>query len=364
MKTRIFSPCLAVTTLLVAACSPDDPSRGVASNYADVVDRSYREALERARELQAAIDRFLDAPGEETLAAARAAWIAARVPYGQTEAYRFYGGPIDDEETGPEGRVNAWPLDESWIDAIVDRPEEYPAITPEALAELNEKGGEKNIATGYHAIEYLLWGRDERVDGAGARPFADYVGHERRRQYLRAVTALLVEDLGRVATEWEAGRENYRARFVAEDARVSVGRILTGIGSLAGAELSGERMTVPFDTRNQEEEHSCFSDNTHADLVANAKGIQNVYLGRWGDLDGRGVDEWVREKDAALDERIRTDLETAIERLSLIPAPFDRAIVEPAGREKVEAAIQALRELTDGLARAVTVLGVQPGAPQ
>ena len=51
------------------------------------------------------------------LVPARKAWLAAREPYGQTEAFRFYGGPIDDAK-GPEGRINAWPLDEAYIDSV------------------------------------------------------------------------------------------------------------------------------------------------------------------------------------------------------------------------------------------------------
>jgi putative iron-regulated protein len=43
--------------------------------------------------------------------AAKEAWLTARQSYGPTEAYRPYGAPIDDDN-GPEGQLNACPLDE------------------------------------------------------------------------------------------------------------------------------------------------------------------------------------------------------------------------------------------------------------
>jgi putative iron-regulated protein len=161
----------------------------------------YGDALATAQALDKAPSHALIAtPSQVTLDAARTAWKAARVPYQQTEAYRF-GNPIVDDW---EGRVNAWPLDEGLIDYVdgaygteSDQNALYTAnviankeieidgkkvdaskITPEFLSgSLQEAGGiEANVATGYHAIEFLLWGQDLNGTGPGAgnRPFTDY----------------------------------------------------------------------------------------------------------------------------------------------------------------------------------------------
>ncbi|MCA9572117.1 MAG: iron-regulated protein, partial [Myxococcales bacterium] len=180
-----------IAVLLLACTGEPTPTRPEAfvfpantadavSNYAAIVEATYADTLAGAKALDAAVGAFVAAPSDTTLADARDAWRASRVPYLQTEVFRFYEGPIDDPETGPEGLLNAWPLDEHYIDyvegdpdtGIVNGTEPLDGATLEAL---NEVGGEKNIATGYHAVEFLLWGQDHSDTGPGDRPYTDYV---------------------------------------------------------------------------------------------------------------------------------------------------------------------------------------------
>src|SRR5439155_5439287 len=190
------------------------------------------------------------------------AWLAARVPYSQTEVCRFYDGPIDQLE----GAVNAWPIDENYIDYVADNPEAgvinavstFPAVSRELILSLNEKEGKKNVSTGFHAIEFLLWGQDMSATGPGDRPWSDYASGgrnaDRRRQYLRIVTDLLVENLQTVAAAWTDGnRGNYRSEFLAMDPDAALANILKGMGALSGPEVAGERMTVPYETKEQED---------------------------------------------------------------------------------------------------------------
>src|SRR6185295_1928748 len=152
--------------------------QAVITNYAAVADATYQDALGGARSLKAAVHAFLKQPSESAMKAARQAWLDARVPYLQTEAFRFYDGPIDQVE----GLVNAWPLDENYVDYVQDNPsagiinavEQYPVLSLELIVSLNEKEGEKSISTGFHAIEFLLWGQDLNPDGPGNRPWRDY----------------------------------------------------------------------------------------------------------------------------------------------------------------------------------------------
>ena len=145
----------------------------------------------------------------------------------------------------------------------------YPSLTQATLLEANERDSEVNISSGYHAIEFLLWGEDTSETGPGDRPFTDFVdggtrpNADRRRQYLTLATRQLIEDLESVQVQWALGQDNYARRFTAEAPKEAVLKILTGLGSLSGAELAGERMAVAYDNKDQEDEHSCFSDNTH-----------------------------------------------------------------------------------------------------
>ena len=343
-------------------------------NYAAIVHANYEAAVTGAEALKGAVDALVASPSEANLELAREAWITARVPYGQSESYRFYGGPIDDDD-GPEGRINPWPLDEGYIDyvegndlsGIINHPDEFPTITKELIAEKNELGGEKNLSAGYHAIEFLLWGQDKSANGPGDRPFTDYMtggtgtaaNQERRAAYLTLVTELLVDDLHAVEEQWEPGEPgNYVEAFLAAPPEDGVKKMLTGMGSLAGAELSRERMNNALQEQDQEEEHSCFSDNTLADLLGNATAVENVYLGRYGALDGPGLDELVRAKDSALDDRMKAQLTAAREAIQAIPGPFDQAISSDSGRVKVEAAISSLKAVTDTIVEVATLLGV------
>lgn len=303
----------AAMLLGVSAQAQTTEPKAVVQQYATLVYANYSDVLTSAQALQKAIHAFTAAPSEQGLADARKAWLAAREFYGQTEAFRFYSGPIDDEK-GPEGRLNSWPLDESYIDRVVGKPASGIVNNPKvkinkaALAKLNERGGEENIAAGWHAIEFLLWGQDLSDTGPGDRSFEDYVNGkapnaDRRRAYLTTATELLMDDLGYLVKAWQPSAKNYRAKFE-QGGIASVRKMIVGMGSLSRGELAGERLEVAMNTQDKEDEHSCFSDNTHRDVVANAQGIENVWLGSYKRLDGSLVQgaslkDLVASKDAA-----------------------------------------------------------------
>ena len=371
---------MAVGVLFTAGCGPnaleESRARPVITRYAEMVSTNYTDALTQAQALKVAVDNFVANPTDAGLKAARQAWLTSRDPYSQSETYRFYGGPIDNDETGPEGRINSWPLDESFIDSVQGNPNSgiinsQDVLSEDYLAAANERGdSEVNIATGYHAIEFLLWGQDFNANGPGDRPYTDFVdgskntrpNADRRRAYLSLVTNMLVEDLTSVQTQWTASQDNYRKEFTSEAPKDAVLKMLTGMGSLSGAELSGERMTVAYDNKDQEDEHSCFSDNTPADLYNNALGIQNVYLGRYGGVEGPGLDDLVAAVDPKLNEEMKQRLQASIDAIQAIPKPFDQAILgddSAPGRQKIKAAIDALHAQTDTTVKVATALGVQ-----
>lgn len=389
----------ALAMLLVAACSSDDDAKAptgpdaaaksaVVKQYVEVVRANYADSLAQMKQLQTAIDAFVAAPSQAGLENAKTVWTAARVPYLETEAYRFYNGPIDNEETGPEGAINGWPLDENFIDytfsdptaGLINKKDDagnflFPEITQDVIDEENGKGGDKNLSAGWHAIEFLLWGQDLNADGTphaegpGQRPYTDYVdggtaaNQDRRRAYLKAATDLMVEQFSAVVDQWNLDNaDSYGAKFVAGDPDVALTDILNGIGILATGELPRERMDNAYQTRDQEEEHSCFSDTTNQDLVHNGIGIQNVYLGQYGTTTGASLGELVKSVDAALDAKTRSDIAAAIAATQAIPAPFDQAILgddSSDGRVKVKAAIDAWQPVSDDVAQIAEKLGLK-----
>ena len=190
----------------------------VVEHYATLVSTTYSDALAQAKTLQGDVNSFLAEPTAERMQKARDSWTAARLPYLQTEVFRFYEGPIDDED-GPEGLLNAWPMDEAYIDyvdgsptaGLVNNKADFPEIDAGVIESLNEKDGETNISCGYHAVEFLLGGQDFSADGPGSRPHTDYTtadNADRRGDYLRAVTDLVVEKLEGLVAEWMPGKDN------------------------------------------------------------------------------------------------------------------------------------------------------------
>lgn len=370
-----IAPAFATTP--AAAATSQIQAQDVLQHYSSLVYANYSDSIAAAKQMQQAIDAFIANPSQATQDAARKAWLNAREFYGQTEAFRFYDGPIDNED-GPEGQINAWPMDESYVDYVVGDEKaglinnRSEAITKERLAELNEHDGEENISTGWHAIEFMLWGQDLNDNGPGARPFTDFIdgkapNADRRRQYLQVVTELLLEDLQSVADQWKPGvKDNFRAEFE-KGGEASLRKIFVGLGSLSRGELAGERLEVAMASRDQEDEHSCFSDNTHRDAVANAQGIQNVWLGSYTRLDGSelkgpGLRDWVAAHDKAVAEKTTLQIAKSVAAANAIPAPFDQAIQgarDSTARAKIQTTIDALTQQSKDLVEAAKAVGFE-----
>ena len=331
--------------------------------YSNLVHKTYSESLSKALILQKDLKNFVKNPGVMTQEIAKESWKLARSPYGQSEVFRFYNGPID-ADGGPEGRLNAWPLDEAYIDYVVGAPaagiindlNTYPEITKELLESLNEKDGEKNISTGYHAIEFLLWGQDLFADGTGRRSYEDYVvgktlNADRRAQYLIIASELLIDDLKGLVNEWAPNADNYRRTFTTQKQTDSLRDILAGIIYMTGDELSGERMYVAYETQGQEDEHSCFSDMTHMDIQWNFWGVENI-------LKATNLLDHPALRGMEITQSLKARLFKIHQMLAAIPAPFDQAILSPVARPLI---LESIEEM-EAFAKDLTIVSDKLGA--
>jgi putative iron-regulated protein len=397
---------LLATTALglgLAGVSRAQSAAEVLDAYADIAAAKYADSLIAARALETAVDALVSTPSAETLHAARAAWIAARVPYQQSEVYRF-GNPIVDDW---EGRVNAWPLDEGLIDYVdgadggpndenrlaalnvianpvftlsgaeIHATEITPALLQDSLHEAD--GIEANVATGYHAIEFLLWGQDLNGHGPGAgdRPWTDYAqgdacsggACDRRAAYLAAATALLVSDLDWMAAQWTEGGAARAA--LAADEQAGLTAILTGMGSLSYGEQAGERMRLGLMLNDPEEEHDCFSDNTHNSHYYAGLGVRNVYLGEYVRIDGSlvsgpSLSDLVAAADPGLDAEMRLRLSDTMMALSRIKTAAEAGFAydamlargNVAGAALIMGGVDALIAQTRSIERVVAALSL------
>ncbi|GJL88444.1 MAG: peptidase [Minwuia thermotolerans] len=378
-------------------------AEAVVETYADIAHAGYGDSLTTAEALRSAINALIAKPTAASLGAARAAWVAARAPYQQTEAYRFGNASVDDWE----GKVNAWPLDEGLIDYVdtsygdaagenrlytsnvianptltvngrqVDATLITPALLSETLHEAEEV--ESNVATGYHAIEFLLWGQDLSGTGAGAgqRPATDFDpanctggNCDRRIAYLTAATDLLITDLQEMVASW--GDDGASRQALLQDPQAGLSVILTGMGSLSYGELAGERMKLGLMLHDPEEEHDCFSDNTHNSHYFDQIGIRNVYTGHYRRVDGTVVSgpsmaDVVAHVAPDLDAELRARLDTTVAAMAVMKAraesieAYDQMIAEgnPVGNATVQAAIDGLIDQTRSIERIVAALKLQ-----
>ena len=397
VASALLGSALAIAPLCVAAETVT--AKTVMEHYVNLAHAGFSDTLSTGKVLQEKVNAFIANPTPETQQAAKAAWLAARVPYSQTEAFRF-GNPNVDAW---EGQVNAWPLDEGLIDYVKQDLYDHEEgnkfataniiagkepINAELLKASHEKGGsEANVATGYHAVEFLLWGQDFNAspNDAGTRAHTDYAkgdactngNCERRAEYLKAVTDLLVADLQTMADDWADAQDNYRKTFLALDEKEAMRRMLFGMGSLSLGELAGERMNVALLAHSQEDEHSCFSDNTHNDIAENARSIQNIFNGTYQRADGTKLEgaslaQLVASKDAKASETLVGKLSdtqqkvTAIVETAKKGEAFDQQIAaeNKKGNQRIKAAIAALRSQTGDIEAAAKALGIDNLSPE
>ncbi|MGP9821739.1 imelysin family protein [Salinarimonas sp. NSM] len=410
-RALLAATALAGLLATAPAFAAAPSAEAVVETYADIAHAMYADSLAAARNLRGAVDALLETPSDATLAAAREAWLAARVPYQQTEGLRFGNALVD----AWEGKVNAWPLDEGLIDYVDtdgygEESDENPLYTANVIANetirvgretidaatvdmdllkaLHEADGvEANVATGYHAIEFLLWGQDlNGTDaGAGDRPASDFAlgddctnGHcARRRDYLVAATDLLIADLEEMVAAWEDGGAA-RSDIAGKGAEGGLATILTGLGSLSYGELAGERMKLGLLLHDPEEEHDCFSDNTHNSHYYNQVGMQALYQGRYARTDGSvvegpGLADYAAAEAPEAAQAVSAAMEEAHARLAVMKQRADDGVeaydqmlalgnaegnaVLEAGVEGLVAQARALETLVADLGLTITVEG-------
>ena len=390
----------------------------ILAGYAKIAQVNYSDALNDAKALQMAIEEFASTPNAKTFANAKIAWLNSRESYGQTEIFRLANGPIDAEEGwvadtygSLEGQLNAWPLDENMIDYTIDANgkrtsgniidtvgsfnpggEDASAvnvsnITVDAITALNENGGDANVATGYHAIEFLLWGQDQDYSNfvkdaitngaktAGQRPLSDYISDKnapRRIAFLKAASAKIVSDLQTVASAWtENGlyKDAFLGKLSGADASKNLSRnealkqVIAGMGVFIKSELANERIAVAVLTPSEEDEHSCFSDNTHRDITTNYLGFRNILTSTYkNESYGKSMLNALPMEDKKRIISLMKSIETkiaSVNKVAMTSAHFDYQIQADNPQSKVIVKLKnEMRKLGDEMVNVANANGI------
>ncbi len=327
-----------------------------AYRYADIAYASYTDAATRALELKNALFHFATEPDANKLTETRAAWLATIDAYSKTEAFRFPGGPMDDDQALGD-KVGHWPLDQAYLDylqgipdcGLINDVETYPKIDEDLLLTLHKKDGPNRITLGFHPIQFLLWGQDTTPQGTNpqdpvSRPHTDFLADgsrpnaTRRLQYLIHAADLLLQHLEQAAAQWHPqDPENFRASFLSGDPKAAVQNVLTGLSTFLSHTLPS-KLQAPFPAA------------TTLILQANTTSLHNIYRGSYATTAGPGINTLIRAADPALQTQFRNTLQALILVIQQLPQQFHQALEEEEERSKIAEAIrhtQALQAILD-----------------
>ena len=254
-------------------------------------------------------------------------------------------------------------------------------ITVDAIASLNENGGDANVASGYHAIEFLLWGQDQDYSNflkdaitngalqAGNRPLSDFTSDKnakRRLAYLQVASEKIINDLELVSSAWEKNVDGTKGLYQAAlknqlkgenaskniDSKEALKQIIAGLGVFIKSELANERIAVAVLTPSEEDEHSCFSDNTHRDIANNYLGFKNILTATYdGKKFGKSLLDSVDKESKTRIENLMASIEkkiASVDEVARTKEHFDYQIKPESAQSKVIVKLKnELRKLGD-----------------
>jgi putative iron-regulated protein len=228
------------------------------------------------------------------------------------------------------------------------------------------------VTTGWHAIEFLLWGQANAPGEPGDRPVTDFLpgqpNNDRRRAYLKLVSDMLIEDLHYLVESWDPKNRNvYAGAFRLLNQREALGRIMNGVALLAGQELATTRLAGALDSGARDALTSPFSETSYQDLVFALYGFQNVWTGDQGGETRPGLGLLIGRVDPALAQKIGHAFDHAEQSVAALRTPLDRETLpappDSPARQDAERAIADLKRLASLVRDAGLKLGVQVFLP-
>lgn len=341
---------LVLALALLLGCTPlplSDGERRVALSTAtdQVILPTYAELSARTGELASLLDELANTPGDADLATIRRAYLDARTPVEEAQAFGF--GPATDLHSGAS--IDEAPIDVPKLDAELASDAEL------TLAHVRALGTNKR---GLHAIEYLLFPEDDAELEAAL--LADDVTGERRRQFASLCAAIVAANANVLRQAWDPENGNYAGQFSEPGGPASVAKTVqegldtllnetvvlselvsdVKLGSPLGATTGGR-----IDAAAQESERAGASIT---DMRSNLRGVRNIYFGSRDGSVGVSLSGLVRAKSPSVDLHARTALADAEAALLAIPEPLTDALAHSPAT--VAAAYDAMKVLKRVLA--------------
>ncbi|MBY0244375.1 MAG: hypothetical protein K2Q03_02860, partial [Sphingobacteriaceae bacterium] len=219
---------------------------------------------------------------EANLVKAQQAWLATRAVWEQAEGWLW--GPIADAEVDP--KIDSWPTKTADLDAVI-------ANNNLAVADIENL---ENSLKGFHPLEYILFGENK------SRKASDLT--TKQKLYLVSLTTHLTDLVVMVKNDFntyantemldvKASNKNFSSEY---QGLFTIANGLAGIIGEVG-DRDGGKMQDPINEflNNKNEpgnyEESQYAMNTLTDFYHNVVGVQNVYLGQYGAVKGKGLSD-------------------------------------------------------------------------
>lgn len=344
---------LILLGVLVLGCAPsalEDGERRLALRETTerVILPTYAELNTRAAELASLLEELEMSPADADLSATRQAYLDVRAPWEESQAFGF--GPAADLHA--QAGIDQSPIDTSKLEA------ELASESTLSDKYVRNLGANKR---GLHAIEYLLFPADDaELEAALLR---DDVAGGRRRRFVSAAGRVVADNAGALLAAWDPEQGDYAGRFskpggpesVAADVQSGLDTLLNEtvvvsevvanvkLGEPLGASSGGK-----IDPAAQESERS---GATRGDLLANLRGMRNVYFASREQASQVSLSSLVHGRSPATDRHARAAFADADAALRAMPEPFTRALEE--SPESVQAAYDAVKALKRVLATEV-----------
>ena len=335
----------------------------IINQYVDnVVMPTYSDLKEKNSDLYLSVVDFGNAPSDAKFQAICDAWLAAREPWEQSEAFLF--GPVAD--FGLDPNMDSWPLDQ---EAIVNtlKSQQWNDMKWEGdYDEDDEAIAAAQNVRGFHTLEFLAF-RDGKArtltDQAASDNAADYVYNETNAtawaQYMRNTAQLLVDDVTLLCNEWEDSYANEFKKHNGGDFTSGLScieQLIDGCIDIAG-EVGGAKIGEPYDlymsgkkTEALYAVESWYSWHSRDDYTNNIYSIRNAYYGsRDGSIHNNSLSKLVAKYDQELDQKVKQAIDRAAKNIQAIPQPFRNNINSTEAQNAMEACAELAEVLENDL---------------
>ncbi|WP_299568885.1 imelysin family protein [uncultured Shewanella sp.] len=321
----------------------------------DVIVAGYADLAAQGDALLLATQKLLNSTSQADLVAAQEAWKDARKPWEQGESHIF--GPVDSLSIDPH--LDSWPLNTTDLQTQLDSNTGFDA---ETIKSWNDD------VQGFHTIEYLLFG-----DGVADNTKLITELTTAEREYVIALAEVFRDYAVQLDDAWQVSHNPQDTNaFPYADLLKTPGsdnntiysselavieELINGMIGIVD-EVGNGKIADPFgdslanaDTSKVESQYSW---NSLTDFADNIQGVRNVYHGEFtGSADKQGIIDFVAAADSTLSVRISSEIDDAILKIQAIAGsddmPFRQAILDEAGRTRVETAVTALTTLQTSL---------------